>query len=76
MPEAQRIDLAFLLTLATNPRALRSELSASERRWLRERSELLDPAHPAWRAVEEADIGRRALRVLSADRPDQDLPAC
>jgi hypothetical protein len=76
VPEAQRIDLAFLLTLVTNPRSLRSELSASERRWLRERPELLDPTHPAWRAVEEADVGQRALRVLSSDLPDHGLPAC
>lgn len=67
VPEAQRIDLAFFLTLVENPRTLRSELRGTERRWLRERLELLNPSHPAWRSVEAAETGLRALRVLSAE---------
>jgi len=67
VPEAQRIDLAFLLALVENPRSLRAELRGKERTWLLERAELLDPAHPAWRAVDAAEVGQRALRVLTVD---------
>jgi hypothetical protein len=67
VPAAQRVDLAFLLTLVENPRSMRDNLRRSERRWLRDRPELLDPQHAAWRRVDDPDVGLRALRVLSAD---------
>jgi hypothetical protein len=66
VPEAQRLDLAFLLSLVDNPRSVRASLSSSERRWLRERTELRDPGHPAWRSIDEPEVGQRALSVLSA----------
>ena len=56
--------LAFLLTLVLDPFAMRSELRGGERSWLRRRSELLDADAPAWRAVEEADDGLAALKIL------------
>lgn len=66
--DAQRLDLAFLLSLVENPRALAADLVGGERRWLRERNELLDPRHPIWFQIESPETGQRALRVLLADR--------
>lgn len=67
VPESQRVDLAFLLSLGQNPRSLRDTLASAERRWLRDRAELLDPQHAAWRGIDNPDPGLRALRILSAD---------
>jgi predicted nucleotidyltransferase len=64
VPNAQREDLAFLLSLVTDPYEMSGELSRSERGWLRRRSELLDPAASAWRAIDNADDGRLALEIL------------
>lgn len=66
-PDAQRLDFAILLARVENPRALRTMLSPSERRWFHARAELLDPSHPAWRSIDEPDVGQRALYVLSTD---------
>jgi hypothetical protein len=68
VPDAQRSDLAFLLSLVPDPRSLRTQLKATERGWLRRRSELLEPRAPAWRglAPEVAENGRLALAVLTA----------
>lgn len=67
LPDAQRRDLAFLLSLVEDPRSLASGLKGKERSWLRRRAELLDPGHPAWRTLadEEAANGRTALRILT-----------
>ena len=65
LPENQRLDLAFLLTLATDPPALASELRANERSWLRKRAELLDRDDPAWLDLPDAEDGRLALRILA-----------
>jgi hypothetical protein len=67
VPEAQRGDLAFLLTLVPDPRALRDQLRGRERAWLRRRPELLDRAATCWRRLppEDADDGRLALRILA-----------
>lgn len=45
---------------------LAAELKSSERGWLRQRSDLLDPSCPVWRSIADAEVGLRALRVLSA----------
>lgn len=67
LPDAQRGDLAFLLSLVEDPRALATELRGKERSWLRRRAELLERDHPAWRAltVEDAANGYLALRILA-----------
>lgn len=64
LPDAQRGDLALLLALAEDPRSLAAELTAGDRRVLRRRSELLDPAAPTWRRTPGGEDGYRALRIL------------
>lgn len=65
LPEDQRLDLAFLLTLVDDPSTLASELRGNERNWLRTRTELLDRDNPAWLALPSAEDGRLALRILA-----------
>jgi hypothetical protein len=67
LPDAQRGDLAFLLSLVGDPRALAAELRGKERSWLRRRAELLERGHPAWKTLgdEEAANGYSALRILA-----------
>lgn len=65
LPDAQREDLAFLLSLVADPFEMRQELVGSEQKWLRRRSELLDPDAPPWRVVDNAEDARLALTVLS-----------
>jgi hypothetical protein len=66
-PEAQRLDFAFLLSLIDDPFLLEVELSRSDRRHLRTRSELNDPEHPVWSRLppDARDRALAALRVLS-----------
>jgi hypothetical protein len=66
VPENQRQDLAFLCSLVGDPRAMADELSSSQRRWLRQRQELLNPSAEAWQALGTgADDALRAFRLLS-----------
>jgi hypothetical protein len=65
VPENQREDLSFLLSLISNPRRLSEELTRSDRKALRAREEMLDPQHPCWLVVDDAETGIRALNVLS-----------
>lgn len=64
VPEAQLRDLAFLLTLVSDPFEMREQLQPGEHRWLLRCEALLDPRHPAWRALASADNGRLAFSVL------------
>lgn len=63
---AARRGLAFLLTLVVEPMALRAQMRPDESRQLRRQSELLDTEHPAWLAMEGAEVGRRSLRLLAS----------
>ncbi len=65
-PDKHRRDLCLLLSAAQDPRALSSELTGNEKRWLKHREELLDPSHAAWRGVTGAEDGRTALEILSS----------
>lgn len=67
LPDAQRRDLVFLLSLVRDPDKLRDEISKAEKRWLRERAELRDRGHQAWRILtrEQADDAYAALLLLS-----------
>lgn len=69
VPNAQRQDLAFLLSLINDPLALRRELSNGDRRFLLARRELNDVNHPAWALLdpEARDNGRAALRLLTSN---------
>lgn len=69
MPDHQRQDLAFLLSLVDDPRALAKDLKGGERGWLRRRSEMLVRNHRAWRAADDPELAYLALRILA------DLPA-
>jgi hypothetical protein len=68
-PEAQREDLLRLLSLVEDPRVMASEISRSERRWLRCAEPHLrfdDPSNLPAVAVRRA---RQTFRLLLADRP-------
>jgi hypothetical protein len=67
VPQAQRQDFVFLLTLIDDPIDLASELSDRDRSRIRSRSELESGSDPAWSTLsqEQADRARAALRILS-----------
>jgi len=65
LPDAQRRDVAFLLSLVPDPWAMREDLRGQERKWLARRKELGDPGHPAWSGIQAAADGQIALEVLS-----------
>lgn len=67
-PDHQRQDLAFLLSMVADPRALAKNLKRGERGWLRQRKDMLDPDNRAWRVVDDPDEAYLALRIL-ADAP-------
>ena len=66
VPDAQRLDLVFLLSVVEDPFAMADELTKTDRRRLRARKELIDGDHPVWNAldVESQDRARAALRLL------------
>jgi len=59
-----RGDLAALLGLVADPRALAVDLRSTERKWLRVREELLDRANAAWRSSRRPDDAYLALGIL------------
>lgn len=67
VPEDQRSDLALLLSLVTDPDALREQQRGDEAGWLRRRREMDDPEAAAWRGLypEEVQRGLVALRRLT-----------
>lgn len=64
-PDAQRLDLAFLLSLVEEPLDLASRMTPKDRRRLRARTELTDREHPTWRGLAPAQSDRaRAVFAL------------
>jgi hypothetical protein len=63
-PKAQRLDLAFLLSLVEDPIALADQVDAKDRQRLLERNELLDANHLTWRELPR-DAGDRARATLA-----------
>ena len=63
--EKHRRDLARLLALVNDIEAMHAEMSPSERRYLRSRSELLNRRHAAWSGIANAEDGIIALERLS-----------
>lgn len=63
--EKHQRDLARLLALVDDVEAMRQEMSPSERKYLRARSELRDPRHPAWNGIQNAEDAIIALERLS-----------
>lgn len=66
VPDAQRSDLALLLSLVGQPTGLEKQLSPKDRRRLRARSEMLDRRHEAWSQLpaSQADRGQATLQLL------------
>lgn len=66
-PDTQRSDLAFLLSLVRDPDRLREEMSKAERRWFRNRVELKERNHGAWRTLppESAENAYSTFLLLS-----------
>lgn len=69
LPDAHRhrTDLAFLLGLVHDVRAVRASLTRSDRRWLQYAAPLLDD-QLVWRAAPDAAAARAALRFLLRDQ--------
>jgi hypothetical protein len=65
VPDAQRQDVAFLLSLIEDPQPLIEDLSPRERSWLRRHGYFGDPGSPCWRGLEEAESGVIAFRRLA-----------
>ena len=67
VPEAQRQDLALLLSLVGDPVDLAAQLTKKDRQRLRSRSEMADADQRAWVSIsnDAADRGRAAFRILS-----------
>lgn len=63
--EKHRRDLARLLALVGDVEPMRQEMSSKERSYLRARSELRDPRHPAWNGIPNAEDAIIALERLS-----------
>lgn len=66
IPDAQRLDLALLLSLVEDPVFLAGQLTKKDRQRLRARAEMADADQLAWSSlpVDEADRGRAAFRLL------------
>lgn len=67
VPDAQRLDLALLLSLIDDPIALAAQLTKKDRQRLRSRSEMAHPDQRAWASLagDAADRGRAAFRLLA-----------
>ena len=65
-PDAQRLDLAVLLSLVEDPIAMANDLTSKDRKRLRSRDEMADAAQRAWStlAPQDADRGRAAFALL------------
>ena len=68
-PEKHLRDLALLLTLVEDPRTMQRALRRKDRQVLRWRRQLLEPSHPAWLGIQNAQRGRAALMILLGDPP-------
>ncbi len=61
--EKHERDLARLLALVDDPRALRKELTIRERSYLRAHVGMLRPDHRAWRGISRAEDAVLALEI-------------
>ena len=67
VPDAQRSDLALLLSLVADPLHMARELTAKDRKRLSARAEMRDPEQRAWQTLppEAADRGRATYALLT-----------
>jgi len=65
-PGAQRLDVAFLLSLVEEPLDLAARMTPTDRRRLRARTELTDAGHETWQllAPDQRDRARATLAIL------------
>ncbi len=65
-PDAQRLDLAFLLSLVEEPLDFATRMTPKDRQRLRARTELTDSQHETWQllAPDQRDRGRAALAIF------------
>ena len=70
VPDAQRADLALLLSLVKDPLAMAAELQGKDRQRLRRRAEMSDRAHGSWSTLDPdaAARGLTAYRLLTRGR--------
>lgn len=68
VPEAQRLDLAILLSVVDDPLEMRARLTQKDRQRLRARAEMAEADERAWGSlpVDAANRGRAAYRLLIA----------
>lgn len=64
-PDAQRQDVAFLLSLVEDPQPLIRDMSGRERTWLRRHRSFADQGSPCWAGIEAAEEGVLAYRRLA-----------
>jgi hypothetical protein len=65
-PQAQRSDVAFLLSLVENPDTLARRCSPTERGWLRKHPYFCDPQDACWSGIIGAEDGAIVYRRLAA----------
>lgn len=64
-PDAQVRDVAFLLSLVEDPAPLASELTRTERSWLRAHPRFADPKDPCYRGIDGAEDASITFRRLT-----------
>ncbi len=64
-PNAQRLDLAVLLSLVANPAAMARQLTRKDRARLRDVADIVDPDHEVWTHMEPAAADRARLAMIS-----------
>lgn len=67
VPDAQRLDFVFLLSLIVDPFAIADQLTTKDRRRIRARKELIEGEHRVWTELDDdaRDRAQAALRILT-----------
>ena len=67
VPDAQRLDFVFLLSLIVDPFALADQLTTKDRRRIRARKEMIAGEHRVWSELDDdaRDRAQAALRILT-----------
>ncbi len=67
-PHAKRQlrDVAFLCSIVTDPRDVRTHMTAKDLQRLRAVAVLNDPKNEAWRILDDPELGYTAFRILVA----------
>ena len=63
--EAQRRDVAFLLSIVEDPESLGRDLAQSERKWLREHDYFAESSHQSYEGLAEAEDAAIVYRRLA-----------